>query len=389
MNPFRAFFSWLYRPIKKRYESRLLEIISRLEENAKQQDRLEKQQDRLEKQQAALMERLDSFCSAAANRSEELQDALSCREQEIRERLDRFQLEQAELKRSMADCSSTFLQNQSEIELIRKRQLRFRDEMHRHIDFTYRDLMIMHRYKDLDWSKEAILETDYPIAKDSNDTLVPKGTTSDDTRYPRFIRRCEDLFCTKEKKSLAFLDLGCSGGGMVLEALLRGHYALGLEGSDASLVQQRAEWRLIPEHLKTCDIAKPFRLKDPETNQPLVFDVVTAWEVLEHIPAEQVQQLIDNIFDCLLPGGYFIASIASKPDLDPVTKVDYHVNLQPIAWWQEQFENKGFVIENELFTLYDLARGRYNQNLCWREPRDPGKSDPEKEFHIVARKKAE
>jgi hypothetical protein len=54
------------------------------------------------------------------------------------------------------------------------------------------------------------------------------------------------------------MDLGCSGGGIILDALLRGHMAIGLEGSDVSLKQQRAEWRVIPNHLFTCDITKPF-----------------------------------------------------------------------------------------------------------------------------------
>lgn len=67
---------------------------------------------------------------------------------------------------------------------------------------------------------------------------------------------------------------------MVLDALLRGHYGLGLEGSNASLQEQRAEWRLIPEHLKTCDIAKPFCIYQHGSHEPFLFDVVTAWEVL-------------------------------------------------------------------------------------------------------------
>ena len=311
------------------------------------------------------------------------QDELLTRQSDLLEQLSTRLCQLEAQGEKQAEINASELEN---LDLLKKRQIRHRDELHRHIDFTYRDLMVVSRGLSAYWGKQAVLETEYPVAINSIDHQVPKGTAYDDTRYPRFVKRCEDLFLKDEEQSLSFLDLGCSGGGMVLEALLRGHYALGLEGSDYSLIRQRAEWRLIPEHLKTCDITKPFRLIDPETNGPMLFDVVTAWEVMEHIPEEDVPQLIENISDCLQDGGYFIASIASKPDPDPVSGVDYHVNLNRIDWWQAAFEEHGFVLENDLFTLYDLARGRYNQNVCWRDPRNPDKSDPEKEFHIVARK---
>jgi hypothetical protein len=57
------------------------------------------------------------------------------------------------------------------------------------------------------------------------------------------------------------MDLGCSGGGLVFDFLLRGHTAVGIEGSDFSQKSQRAEWRLLNQcNLLTADITKPFQV---------------------------------------------------------------------------------------------------------------------------------
>lgn len=258
----------------------------------------------------------------------------------------------------------------------------YRNEIHRHIDFTYRDLMILLRRQEGAWAKEVTLETQYPIAYESNDTISPHGTIRDNTRHPRFVWRCEQLF--PQKESLNFLDLGCSGGGMVLEALLRGHYALGLEGCDESLRQQRAEWRLIPEHLKTCDISKPFSILEQGKSVP--FDVVTAWEVLEHIPESELLQLLKNIYDALGENGIFVATVAAKTDIDPVTGRDWHVTIHPFPWWKELVEAHGFRLENDSFSIYDLARGVLNPPHCFEQPYDIRYANFEENFYLVARK---
>ena len=151
--------------------------------------------------------------------------------------------------------------------------------VHKHIDFCYSDIFVL-LDKYIENTSGAIkLETEYPVAYESNDHIVPHGTIRDDTRYPRFIHACEMYF--KDMDKLAFADLGCSSGGIVLDALLRGHEAVGLEGSDESFRQQRAHWRVIPKNLFTCDVTKPFTLKKDGIRKE--FDVISAWEMLEHI----------------------------------------------------------------------------------------------------------
>lgn len=230
-------------------------------------------------------------------------------------------------------------------------------EVHKHIDFTYRDLMIVLEKNTNFIPKHKItLKTKNPIAFESNDHKVPHGTIRDNTRYPRFIRKCELLFPKKEH--LYMLDLGCSGGGMVLDACLRDHIGIGLEGSDSSLIMQRAEWRLLRKNLFTCDITKPFKLI--ENNKTCRFDVITAWEVMEHLPEESLDQFFENLKKHMNKTSLFICSIAAWNDIDPITKVNWHVNVKPLKWWIKIFNKSGFQVINNVFDEADFPRGRYN-----------------------------
>src|ERR1041385_1718164 len=98
------------------------------------------------------------------------------------------------------------------------------------------------------------LFTEHPVALESRDHIVPGGTMMDDTRGKTFVALCAKLFIEKYNRPYAFLDLGCSSGGLVEETLkLREseHYrkhpitAVGLEGSDYSLARNRAAWARI------------------------------------------------------------------------------------------------------------------------------------------------
>ena len=253
-------------------------------------------------------------------------------------------------------------------------------KLHRHLDFSYSDIFVL-LDKNIENTSGAIeLDTKYPVAYESNDYLVPHGTVRDDTRYPRFIHACEMYF--KDREKLAFVDLGCSSGGIVLDALLRGHEAVGLEGSDESFKQQRAQWRIIPKNLFTCDITKPFTLKKDDKLKE--FDVISAWEVLEHIKEEDLPVLLENIKKHLNTGGIFIGSIANWDDIDEETGVNWHVNLHPYEWWRDRFVEVGFEIITEAFSPYDLARGTINPPHVYELPYDD--FDLNKTFYIVAKK---
>jgi glycosyltransferase involved in cell wall biosynthesis/2-polyprenyl-3-methyl-5-hydroxy-6-metoxy-1,4-benzoquinol methylase len=245
--------------------------------------------------------------------------------------------------------------------------IRMENAIHRHMDFVQRDTLIVlqEKFKFIpDHSLELI--TDHPVAVMSADHQVPHGTVRDNTRHPRFIRKCETLF--SPDRNLSFMDLGCSGGGIVLDAVLRGHFAIGIEGSDHSLIQQRAEWRLLKKNLFTCDITKKFLVRDKVTGHPKQFDIISFWEVIEHLPEADLPQFFDNLKQHLNSDGYLVFSVSCIDDIDPISGTNWHVTVKPKSWWVEQFEIHGFNVHEGLFHHDDCARGGSNPPLCYEQP---------------------
>jgi hypothetical protein len=188
-------------------------------------------------------------------------------------------------------------------------------------DRRYQDMMLLFDKLIHFVPKESLqVQTDYPVAYESNDHKVPWGTKNDNTRSPRFVVACERLF---PGEVLRYMDLGCSGGGLVLDFLLRGHQAVGLEGSDYSQKSRRAEWRLLDKHnLFTADITQPFQVKQAD-GMPFIAHVISAWEVIEHIAEDDLPVFFENVKKHLqTSGGYFIGSIASLDDV--VNGISYH-----------------------------------------------------------------
>jgi SAM-dependent methyltransferase len=219
------------------------------------------------------------------------------------------------------------------------------------------------------------LVTDHAVAVRSNDHLFPRATRVDNTHHPRFAAACERHF----GRRLRFADLGCAGGGLVFDFLTRGHQAVGLEGSDYSLVHRRAEWATIPGFLFTCDIAKPFSLIDRNSMELAKFDVMTAWDVLEHLSEDDLRGLFANIRRHLRAEGLFVGSIATFHDV--VDGVSYHLTVEGAAWWRGFFVDNGFAIEpRAIFAFEDFCRGTGI---------GPGDTDfsksPHLGFHFVAR----
>ena len=217
------------------------------------------------------------------------------------------------------------------------------------------------------------VETDFPVAYDSSDHLYPDGTINDNTRHPRFCLACENFF----QRKLSYLDIGCSGGGMVLDFLLKGHLGIGIEGSDISLKGNRAEWRLLPDCLFTADVTKPFKVLENDSAQTKRFDVISAWEMLEHIHEEDLEQLFKNVSGHLAEGGIFVGSIGTNTAFDK-TGHHLHMSVQEPEWWMEKMHLYGFEpMENQPFEFEDFARG------IGAGPRDPNFSLSPNGFHFV------
>ncbi|MDM0108311.1 rhamnan synthesis F family protein [Variovorax sp. J22R24] len=238
-------------------------------------------------------------------------------------------------------------------------------ELHGHLDWVQRDILIaLMSDINLRNSKGFKCVTDYPVAYDSPDHIHPVGTVLDHTRHPRFIRACEDYFGSG--KQLSFLDIGCSAGGIVLDAVLRGHIGVGLEGSDISRLQQRAEWRLLGDCLFTCDVTRPFELSSGE-DSPFKFDVISAWEVLEHLSPDGVEGMFANLARHTHSGSVFACSISQVDGGFTEDGVPLHQTLEPLPWWRERAAKYGFdVLDSDAFSRLDFARGNGNSSVYYR-----------------------
>jgi 2-polyprenyl-3-methyl-5-hydroxy-6-metoxy-1,4-benzoquinol methylase len=193
------------------------------------------------------------------------------------------------------------------------------------------------------------LETDHPIAEDSPDHIQPRSTKLDNSTNRKFNERLLHLY--KNKKP-SVLDFGCAGGGMVRTLIDDGCVAVGLEGSDYNLKHQRAEWAVIPDNLFTCDLSYPFTLHTGD-KQPYKFDVITAWEFVEHLPEERLPQMVENMWRHLNLNGLIIGSTTSLNSI--YDGVEHHQTLKPMWWWSDLFAEYGFRRQVDKESYFDVA----------------------------------
>jgi len=230
------------------------------------------------------------------------------------------------------------------------------------------------RPKTLQWK----LNAEKLIATDSTDHMHPRGTINDNTRHPRFVRACEKII---QRSCIKHLDLGCAGGGLVWDFTMRGHQSVGIEGSDISLKEQRAAWRLIPDRLFTADIRKKYRFTDIDKEE-IQFDIVTAWEVFEHIDTELVDDVLSHIADNLRQGGHLVASISKVDDRDLSSNISWHKTIKDENWWHNRLRQNGFVIDSIGWEIGDFVRGVGNPRADdWNVNTNPSEG-----FHVVAKK---
>ena len=176
------------------------------------------------------------------------------------------------------------------------------------------------------------LKTDYPVAVGSNDHINPDSTTEGAPRPTFFVQNCIGVL----GQNIKCLDLGSGAAGLVFEYAMNQVLAVCIDGSDFCRVNRIGYWPLLPNNLFTCDITKPFSFLSRDTQTPIEFDVITMWEVLEHIAECDLPSLFSNVNLQLGRSGYFIGSISLIEYVDSVGN-PYHVTLKPREWWKAKF----------------------------------------------------
>lgn len=201
------------------------------------------------------------------------------------------------------------------------------------------------------------LVTEHPVAVDYNDHYDRENDPAMCVccfRNQKFNNRLYRLFPDKKIK---VLELGCADGAFVYDVNKDGHFAIGLEGSDWFLkhkhkvvnfpnhytpakrsvnyvIDDTSSWHLIPDNLFTCDVAKPYTLFN-DSNEVMKFDVICAWEVMEHIKEEEIEQFYQNVSKHLADGGFFILSVSTQ-------RGEFHKTVKQRPWWITRVRELGF-----------------------------------------------
>jgi cyclopropane fatty-acyl-phospholipid synthase-like methyltransferase len=205
------------------------------------------------------------------------------------------------------------------------------------------------------------IKTDFPFCYDSEDYKQPCGSAHDYHTNPLFIQRSELLFRTK---LLFVLDLGCANGTMIVDYINKGHLGIGIDGSDYGVKNKTGGWGTHPENFFNADIAKPFTLLGDSFDDPILFEIVTAWEVLEHIKEEDLPQFFQNIKKHTYCSSLCFFSIAL------FESGAYHQNVKNEQWWRNYLSND-WIIYDELMQWWTLKE--------WVR-QDEG---PAKRFHVI------
>lgn len=222
------------------------------------------------------------------------------------------------------------------------------------------------------------LKTDFPLALGSYDHLNPDSTTEGLSRPTMFVRDCISVL----GENIKSLDLGTGAAGLAFEFSINGIVGVGIDGSDFCRTHRIGYWPVLSNNLFTCDITKPFHFLASGSDAQVTFEIITMWEVLEHIAEHDLQQVFKNISRHLDEKGYFVGSI-SMLDYRDGSGIPYHVTLQSREWWRVKFLDAGLVmLDSHPFNEALFCRGNgprfqdfHNYSL-----------NPDEGFHFVARK---
>jgi cyclopropane fatty-acyl-phospholipid synthase-like methyltransferase len=128
----------------------------------------------------------------------------------------------------------------------------------------------------------------------------------------------------------------------------KGHNSFGIDGSDSQKKQGLNSWGRIPERLFNADITEPFHFIDEDTNDKFKFDVISAWDVMEHLFEDKLPGFFDNLKNNLKSDGYFVCGIADFED------EGYHVTIHNKEWWIDMFDKNGLTLVADEFL--EIAR---------------------------------
>lgn len=74
------------------------------------------------------------------------------------------------------------------------------------------------------------------------------------------------------------------------------------------------------------------------------FDIVMAWDIMEHIPEEGVEDTFSEIKRVAKRKGLFSFNICLTEEVKKFKGFQFHVTIRPFDWWAKKIEDAGFEI---------------------------------------------
>ena len=140
------------------------------------------------------------------------------------------------------------------------------------------------------------------------------------------------------------LDFGCGNGVAVRQMRLEDKPWFGLEYSETAF-----ERYLKQPH---------YYLGDTSQFPDRQFDMTYSTEVLEHIPADIVPEVVRGI--CRVTARYIFMTISLRPSSD---NNRYHCTLRSRTWWENHFANNGFVRDDEVVRRFQKVTLKSTQAI--------------------------
>jgi hypothetical protein len=186
----------------------------------------------------------------------------------------------------------------------------------------------------------------YSPHANNKDHSDPCGAKHDNHSNATYIKQICDLFT---HRPIYYMDLGCAGCQTVIDMNNMGHIAVGVEGCGYEQIMKKSNqpikdnWK---QYYNKClfgaDIGEPFVIAN-ENNEIIKFDIITAWDFLEHPLEKQIPTVLENIKKHLKEDGWLIYNIA-------LTSGPWHNCVKPIEWWKDIFNKHGLQFCNTPLT---------------------------------------
>jgi ubiquinone/menaquinone biosynthesis C-methylase UbiE len=141
----------------------------------------------------------------------------------------------------------------------------------------------------------------------------------------------EQIIDRKKVRFVNALDVGCGTGIGMRYALDKGFDVYGIDLADA-----REAWKK-NKVLDRCKIASALDIPYPDNS----FDLVVCFDVMEHIPEDDIPTALKEIRRVGSRG--YIFSIALNTEKCPVGKrVVTHITVMDVDWWKGKLQDAGY-----------------------------------------------